>query len=373
MNFDLNEEQVLLRDLITRFASDRYDSVRRLNYLREPNGFCRKNWSVLADAGALAFAFPEQYGGFGGGSVALITVMEALGRWVALEPLLPVIVLAGGVLRLAGSERQQQGLFPALGAGEQFLALAHFEKQARFNDQNIVTKALAAADGGGGGVRLSGKKHMVLGGPYADRLIVSARDAAGDLRLYVVAADAAGVAKEDYRLADGSAASDVTLTNVEADIMPGGAAELELALTETRLASAAELVGLMSMIFDATLDYIKTRNQFGQSLGQFQAIQHRMADHYSRLELSRSQLIRAAAQPDGSPERNAAVTGAKAFISTHAVQLAEDAIQLHGGIGTTEELMVGQAFKRVLVVSELFGDVDWELRRYNALVQDSAG
>ncbi|CAH0354673.1 pimeloyl-CoA dehydrogenase small subunit [soil metagenome] len=361
LNFDLSEEQSMLRDLIVRFATDRYDSVKRLAYVREPFGFSAQGWSLLAETGALGFPFGEESGGFGGGAVELITVMEALGRSVAVEPVLPVIVLAGGVIERAGTQEQKAALLPGLTSGERFAALACAEHNSRFNVDAIVTNAVVD----GANYRLNGTKQMVVGGPFADDLIVAAKDDSGAIGLYLVASDAEGVSRRNYRLADGSVASDVRLTHVLAAPMAGGRSALDAALADARLAICGELVGLMAMMFDSTLDYLKTRNQFGQAIGDFQAIQHRMADNYGLLELSRGQMYRAAAQSDEG--RDQAVTGAKAFISTSAITLAEDAVQLHGGIGTTEELMIGQAFKRVLVLASLFGDNDWELRRYVAL------
>lgn len=360
MNFDLSEEQSLLRDLIDRFASDRYDPARRLRYVREPDGFAREGWMTLAGAGVLAFPFAEAFGGLGGGSVELVTVMEAIGRCAAVEPILSVVLMGGGALAAAGSAAQAAALLPQLAAGERFLALAHFERANRFNSGHVQTRATRQ----GSGIAISGTKICVLGGPFADDLIVSAVDDDGQLGLYRIDGGAAGIARRDYRLVDSSAASDVTFDAVSADPLPGGRSELDDVLLDVRLAICAELVGLMSLIFDATLDYVKTRRQFGQEIGRFQAIQHRMADNYANVELSRSQLYRAAAQPRGAEGRAATITGAKAFISANAVALGEDCIQLHGGIGTTDELMAGQAFRRVLLLASLLGDADWETREY---------
>ncbi|WP_380876255.1 pimeloyl-CoA dehydrogenase small subunit [Sphingomonas sp. DBB INV C78] len=360
MNFDLSEEQRLLRDLIDRYAGDRYDAVKRLRYVEEARGFSAEGWQLMAETGLLAFPFAEELGGLGGGSDTLITVMEAVGRSAMTEPVLPVIVLAGGVLARAGSDEQKAEWLPRLIDGSGFVALAHAEHNARFNELSVATRVAA----NGGKARIDGGKQMVLGGPFADAFIVSARSEKGVVGLYLVAADADGLERRDYRMADGSAASDLVFRQVAAEPLPGDLRTLERALDDTRLAISAELVGLMNMMFDATLDYVKTRNQFGQAIGQFQAIQHRMADNYSRLELSRSHLYRAAAIAPSDPGHAEAVAGAKAFIAARAIELGEDAIQLHGGIGTTEELMVGQAFKRVLLLASLLGDSDWELRRY---------
>ncbi|RVT43276.1 acyl-CoA dehydrogenase family protein [Sphingobium algorifonticola] len=361
MDFDLSDEQGMLRDLVERFANDRYDSVKRLAYVRAPSGFSAEGWALLADTGLLAFPFAEAFGGLGGGPVEMITVMEALGRSVAVEPVLPVIILAGKIIERAGSPDQAAALLPALTSGTQFAALAVAERNARFGYAAIAT----SVGGAGAQPLLSGTKQMVLGGPYADNLVVVARGADGALGLYLVEADAPGITRRNYRLADGSAASDIDFAQTPATPMPGSIEALESTLNDARLAVCGELIGLMGMMFDATLDYLKTRNQFGQAIGDFQAVQHRMADHYARLELSRGQLYRAAAQSGDACV--AAIAGAKAYIAANAMTLAEDAVQLHGGIGTTEELMVGQAFKRVLVLASLFGDSEWELQRYVAL------
>lgn len=361
MNFDLGEEQSLLRDLIERFVSDRYDPAKRLAYVREPKGFCLQGWTTLAGTGVLAFPFDESLGGFGGGSVELITVMEAMGRGVAVEPVLPVVLLAGSLIDRVGTPAQKAAWLPRLIGGTAFASLAHGEHGARFNQRNVTMSATLDGDD----MLLDGTKQMALGGAFADLFVVSAIDAAGEVGLYLVPAEAAGLGRQDYRLVDGSLASDLVFTQVRAERMEGGQAAIDDALENARLSVAAELVGLMAMMFDATLDHVKTRRQFGQPLGQFQVIQHRMADNYVRLELSRSQLYRAAALGHDDPARIAGIAGAKSYISAAAVALGEDAVQLHGGIGTTEELMVGQAFKRTLLLASLFGDSDWELRRYH--------
>ncbi len=363
MNFDLSEEQALLRNLMEKFAGDRYDPAKRLAYVRQPGGYCPQGWSALAETGLLAFPFAEEYGGFGGGSVELITVMEAMGRSVAVEPLLPVIILGAGAIDSAGTDAQKASWLSRIASGEAMAALAHGEHDARFNQDSVASRAAGSGDN----VQLTGAKQMVLGGGFADVFLVSARDITGSIGLYLVPADAEGLTVRNYRMTDGSVASDLVLNKVTAEPMAGGMAALAATLAQARLAICAELVGLMGMMFDATLDYIKTRKQFGQAIGSFQAIQHRMADNYARVELSRSQLYRAVATDRDDPGREAAITGAKAYISDSAMALGEDAVQLHGGIGITEELMVAQAFKRVLFLASLLGDSDWELRRYGAM------
>lgn len=363
MNFDLSEEQSLLRDLIDRFAADRYDPVRRLAYLRQARGFDDECWAMLAETGLLAFPFAAEHGGFGGGAVELITVMEAMGRGALVEPVLPLVVLGGSLLERGGTAEQVERILPAVIAGERSVCFAHCERGGRFD----VTIPATRATGRGDDVRITGTKIAVMAGAFADHYIVTAQEEGGVSALYLVDAGAAGITRRDYRLIDGTFASDIMFADTPAQPMAGGQDVMATVMADARLAICAELVGLMTLMFDATLDYVKTRAQFGQAIGQFQAIQHRMADNYARLELSRSQLYRAASQDPGTPAAMAAIVGAKAYISANAVALGEESVQLHGGIGTTEELMVGQAFKRVLMLSALFGDAEWDRRHYARL------
>lgn len=358
MNFDLNEEQTLLRDLVERFVADRYDPMRRLSYVAEPQGFSIKGWTILAETGLLALPFSEDYGGLGGGAVELITVAEALGRGVATEPFLPVILTAATLIDRSGSDAMKADLLPPIIAGLSLPALAHLERGARFLATRPQTRAAGDA------VRVSGAKTCVIGGGFADLLLVTATDEKDATGVYLVDAAAQGITRTDYRLVDGSVASDIQFADVPATLLPQGASVLDSVLDQARLAIIAEMLGLMGHMFDATVDYVKTRQQFGQPIGRFQAVQHRLAEGYAKVELSRSQLYRAAAQAPGTLEAHAAIIGAKAYISGCAMKVAEEAVQLHGGIGTTEELMVGQAFKRTMLLAALLGDADWDLRHY---------
>lgn len=360
MNFDLNEEQAMLRDLVERFVADRYDSVRRAAYAAEPNGFAPQGWAILAEAGLLVLPFAEENGGLGGQAVELITVAETLGKGVATEPFLPVILMAAALIERGGSDEMKAQLLPGIAAGECLPALAHLERESRF----LATRPHTVAKLADGTYRINGTKSCVLGGPYADPLLVTATGEAGEAGVYLVKAGADGVDRTDYRLVDGSVASDIRFKDTPALLLPNGQDALEGVLDLARLAIIAELIGLMAHMFDATVDYVKTRQQFGQPIGRFQAVQHRLADGYATLELSRSQLFRAAAQEPGTPQAHAAIIGAKAYIGRSAKAIAEEAVQLHGGIGITEELMVGQAFKRTMLLISLLGDADWDLRHY---------
>ncbi|MBB3981042.1 alkylation response protein AidB-like acyl-CoA dehydrogenase [Sphingobium fontiphilum] len=360
MNFDLNDEQAMLRDLVERFLADHYDPVRRLAYVAQPDGFASENWMTLAETGLLALPLSEEMGGLGGGAVELITLMEALGRGVAVEPVLPVVMMGAAIIDRGGDDAMREAVLPAVVRGERFPVLAHMERSGRFMPGAIATR-VSDVDGQ---ARINGEKICVLGGSFADLLLVSALDDAGGGSVLLVEAGSAGVSRVHYRLVDGSVASDIRFDNAVGKPLQRGGAALAVVLDQSRLAIAAELMGLMTRIFDATVDYVKTREQFGQPIGRFQAIQHRLADCYALVELSRSQLYRAAAQMPGTDAAHAAIVGAKAFISSSATTVAEEAVQLHGGIGTTEELMVGQAFKRVLLLTRLLGDVDHDLRSY---------
>lgn len=369
MDFDLTEEQELLATMMNKFMSDRYDPVKRLSYVEKQDGFCKDGWKILADMGMLAFPFAEQYGGFGStdgaGIVEQVTVMEIFGKSVATDPVLPTILMAGLCIEHAGTEAQKDEWLDGIISGVKFAALAHCEQKSRYNLDAVEANAKTIGDN----TTLSGSKTLVLGGSFADVYIVSAVDQtasspSSEIGLYLVDAKQDGIEKKDYRMTDGSLASDLHFHSVDAVPMAGGNDALKLVLDRVRIAICAELVGLMDHMFEATLEYVKTRQQFGGPLGRNQVIQHRMADNYTRLELSRSHLYKVAAMDHNDQNWHVSIAGAKSFISENAVLLGEDSIQLHGGIGTTEELYVGQAFKRTLFIASLFGDEHYDLKRY---------
>ncbi len=363
VNFELNDDQTQLRDLIDKFVTGRYDLARRLDYQAEDGGFSRANWHLLAELGLLALPFRAEDGGLDGGPVEIITMMEALGRGLVTEPVLGTILIAGAMLQSAGTDAQKAAWIPRLAGGDAQVALAHAEHAARFNLSHVDTKARRE----GSQFVLTGAKTMVLAGRTADAYIVSARDEDG-LALYLVAADAKGLHRNDYRLIDGSVASEVRLDAVIASgKLAGGLKALSEAIDNARIAICAELVGIMSMLFDTTLEYLRTRKQFDAPIGSFQAIQHRMADVYVLLEQSRSHLYRCTLASGSPNERSRAIAAAKSYIGASAVRLGEECIQFHGGIGTCDELIIGHGHKRILLLATLFGDADGELQRYNRL------
>ncbi|SFS09540.1 acyl-CoA dehydrogenase family protein [Sphingomonas jatrophae] len=362
MNFDLDEQQTMLRDLVARFASDRSGAERRTADRRDPAGFARDNWTMLAELGLLALPFAEENDGLGGGAVEIATVAEQLGRGLCIEPWLSDLMLAGRLLEQAGSDAQRDAWIGRIIAGEARLALAHAEPRSRYNPASVACETRVGL--------LHGTKTFVLAGASVDAYLVSAREggSAGEIVLWLVRADAAGLERRDYRLTDGSVACELYMHGAEAERLPGDAlAALETVFDEARIASCAEMVGIMELLLATTLDHVRTRRQFGQPIGGFQAIQHRMAQLYVRMEQSRSHLYRAMLAP-ADPMRRAAVAGAKAFISENALKLGEECIQFHGGMGVSDELAIGHGHKRILLLANLFGDPQSELSGYSQLV-----
>jgi alkylation response protein AidB-like acyl-CoA dehydrogenase len=353
MNFDLSEDQTMLKAAVERFVADSYggDLAARRAARATPAGFSAANWARLADTGVLALPASPANGGLGGSRVDLMVVMEALGRGLAAEPVLEAAIAAA----LLDAANAGDALAPLL-AGEQLVVLAHAEREARYNLAHVGTSATRHGDR----VQIDGTKIAVNAGGPADMLIVSAREGgavreADGIGFWLVAADAPGVDRRPYRLADGSVAAEITLRQVEAGArLPGGLDLVLPVVAIARLAAAAEMLGLMTLLFDTTLAYVKTRRQFGQPLGNFQVIQHRMTDAYVLVEQARSQVVRAALAPDADFARAAA--GAKNYVAEAALSVAHTAVQMHGGMGITDELLIGHALKRIRVLALTFGD-----------------
>jgi pimeloyl-CoA dehydrogenase small subunit len=372
MDFDLTEEQRLLRNSVDRLLSDNYTFEKRRTYLAEAEGWSRGLWSRYAELGLLGLPFAEQYGGFGGGGVETMLVMEAFGRALALEPYLATVVLAGTALRLAGNEAQQQALLPSVAEGNRRLAFAHGEQQARYDLPDALTKATHKGDSW----VIDGGKSVVLHGDSADTLIVSARtggdrnDTSG-ITLFLVDGAANGVARRSYVLRDGTRAAEITLSGVEigADAVLGeigaGFPVIERVVEAGIAAMAAEAVGAMETMQTMTLEYLKTRQQFGQPIGRNQALQHRATEMFVALEQGRSLAMLAAMtldEPDAT-ERARNTSMIKAGIGQAARFVSQNAVQLHGGIGMTEEYAVGHYFRRVMVIEHTFGDTAHHLSR----------
>ena len=368
MDFNYTEEQLALQDTLRRFIARDYAFEHRRALAKSADGFDRKAWKTYADFGILALPFPEDFGGLNGNAVDSMLVMEMLGRGLALEPYLSTVVLCGGLLRDAGSAAQKEALLPLIAGGELMLALAHHEPGARYALNRVATTATPA----GSGWQLDGAKAVVLGAPAADKLIVSARDGKG-MSLFLVDARAPGVSLRSYPTQDGARAADVKLAGVQvgADALigpPGGALPaIERAVDYANAALCAEAVGIMSALNEVTLEYLKTRKQFGVPIGKFQALQHRMADMVIATEQARSMATLAAVRVDSpdAAERSRAVAAARAYIGTQARFVGQQAVQLHGGMGVVDELNVGHYFKRLTMIGLTFGDVDYHLGRFS--------
>lgn len=364
MNFDLTDEQRMLADMLTSFVADRYGFEQRLAAMREPHGFSRALWAELAALGILGLPFDEADGGLGGAGVEMMVVMEAFGRGLVLEPFLATVVLAGGALRIAGSPGQKAARIPAIIAGERIMALAHYEPGGpRHSLERIATRAEPTR----GGWRLDGAKTTVIAGAAADEFVVSAATDGG-ASLFLVDRTLAGVSVTPRHGYDGVALADLTLEAVDlrGEALLGAVGEGSAILTALfELANAAlcaEAVGIMADILATTTDYLMTRTQFGAPIGSFQALQHRAVDMLMHVELARSMAILAALSLDREPrERALNIAAAKAKIGESGRFVGQQAVQLHGAIGLTEEYKVGHAFKRLTAIDALFGDADHHL------------
>ena len=365
MDFDLTDEQRMLAESVQRLVAGAYpDLEARKAYRAEPKGYAAANWAAMAEMGLLALPLPEDQGGFGGGPVETMIVMEAFGRGLVVEPYLASIVLGLGLLRRVGG---QDALVAQVAAGDLTLGFAHQERQARHDLHDVAT----AARRDGADWVLDGAKGVVLHGDSADRLIVSARleggrrDRAG-IGLFLLDPATADVTRRGYATQDGLRAAEVVLEGARATLLAEDALPLiEWVADEAIAAICAEAVGAMETLRDLTVDYLKTRQQFGQAIGAFQALQHRAADMLVATEQARSMTMYAAMmvrEPDPI-SRGTALSAAKALVGRLADQLGKEAIQLHGGIAMTEEYKAGHYFKRLSMLGVLFGDVDHHLRR----------
>ena len=369
MDFDLTEDQRLLTDSVTRLLADQYGFEQRKSLLKTPAGWSERLWSQYAELGLLGLPIPEEYGGFGGGPVDVMLLMQAFGRHLVLEPYLASIVLGGTALRLAGSPTQRDELLPALADGSLKLAFAHGERQSRYDLTDVQTTARQE----GGGWRLDGAKSVVLHGDCADRLVVSARtggsrDEAEGISLFLVDAEASGLARRGYALRDGTRAAELSLTGTPAELLGERDAALpviERVVEAGIAATAAETIGAMEAMQAMTLDYLKTRQQFGRPIGDNQALQHRSAEMMIALEQGRSMAMLATMsldEPDAE-ERARSIAMAKVGVGQAGRFVSQNAVQLHGGIGMTEEYAVGHFFRRVMVIEHLFGDTAHHLDR----------
>jgi pimeloyl-CoA dehydrogenase small subunit len=372
MDFELSAEQELLRDNVARLMKDRYGFEARKTYEASPLGWSEERWREYAEMGLLGAPFSEADGGFGGGAVETMIVMQEFGKALALEPYLQTVVLCGALLRHGASAERRAELIGAVAAGDLRLSFAHSEKQSGFDLSDVALSVVKDS----GGFLLNGEKTLVGHGDSADKFIVSARlkgarrDREG-IGLFLVDAGAPGLTRRGYPTQDGQRAAEVALANVRVeahDVLgaPEGAAPIiERAVGETIAALCAEAVGAMSEAMTMTVEYLKTRKQFGVPIGSFQALQHRAADMTVALEQARSMMYLATmmANEDDADERAKAMSAAKAQIGRSAKFVGQQAVQLHGGIGMTYEYKLGHLFKRLTMIDLAYGDAEVHLRR----------
>lgn len=370
MDFTYTDEQLALQDTLKRFISKDYSFDKRTQYSKSVDGYSKEAWNTYAELGILALPFPEELDGLGGNAIDTMLVMDILGKGLILEPYISSIVISGGIINAFGSESQKQEFIPKLASGEIKISLAHYEPQSRYSLNDVSTSASKS----GVNWKITGQKSVVLQANGADYFFVSARTSGNKLdekgiSIFLVRANQAGVTVTSYETQDGGRAADVSFKDVEvsSDQLFGqensGVELLSKAIDLANAAICAEAVGIMTAVNEITLEYLKTRKQFGVPIGKFQALQHRMADMILTTEQSRSMAILAAAaqgNPD-SAKRSRDTASAKAYICKAARHIGQEAVQLHGGMGVTEELNIGHYFKRLTMISLTFGDFDYHI------------
>lgn len=372
MDFKLTEEQQMLQETAERLVRDVYDFESRKAFSESEAGFSTAFWQQLGELGLTAIPFSEELGGFGGTGVETMLIMEQLGKGICLEPYMESVILAGGLIGQLGSDAQKEELLGGIATGELQAAVALDELNSHYDLANVTT---TAAEQGGEWV-LNGRKGVVIGGQTAGKILVSARTAGNNrdeqgISLFVIDPSAAGVSRRIYATVDGRKACELFLDNVKGELLgEAGNAYDAIRYQSGRAIAAlcAEAVGAMRTACDLTLDYLKTRKQFGVPIGKFQVLQHRMVDMISELERATSMAILAAclADDEDSAERSAKLAAAKFVINRAGRYVAEQCIQLHGGIAMTWEYNGAHYAKRLVMISHQFGDDDHHLEAYAA-------
>lgn len=367
MDFNLTDEQQMLRDAVRRFVGEQYAFEARRRVLDSADGFSKQNWRTYAELGWIALGLPEDVGGLNCSFVETAIVMEEFGRVLAMEPYASSAILCARIVDVSGRSELREALLPALGEGKLLMALAHSEADSRYN---LAAVGATTARAVGEGYVLDGSKMLAFDSPSADQLIVSARLDSG-FGLFLVPRETAGVSLQPYPLIDDTRASDVEFKAVRLPasallVEPQRALEvLEEAIDRTVLAQVAEALGAMEAVLDITNAYIKQRVQFGQPIGKFQALQHRMSEMFVEVQETRSILYRGMSLLDSAPAmRKRAISAAKVVASNAAKFVGAQGIQLHGGIGMTEEYAVGHYYKKLIAFEKRYGDTEFHVGRY---------
>ena len=375
MDFSFNEEQTMIQRQVAQFIQRDYEWEKRQALAESDLGFSAENWKTFAELGWLGISLSEEVGGFGGSALETMIIMEEFGKGLVVEPFLETVVLCAGLIDSCGSKEQKDKILKKVISGEMHLALGFTEPQSRFNLADVTTEAKKKNDG----FVLNGFKSVVMNGPNADNIIISARTSgkqSGEvgISLFVINPELEGVSLRNYPTVDGRRASEVTLENVYIDssCLLGeegkGFTELEKAIDSATLAICAEAIGAMEVLYKTTVEYTKTREQFGPAIGKFQVLQHRMVDMFMEYEQSKSLLYMATIkQAENAEDSKKATSGLKYQVGKAAKFIGQQAVQLHGGMGVTDELNVGHFFKRLTTITTIFGNTDYHLKRYSQL------
>ena len=375
MDFNFNEEQTLIQGQVAQFIQRDYEWEKRQNLVSSELGFSEDNWKTFAELGWLGISLSEESGGFGGTALESMIIMEEFGKGLVVEPFLETIILCSSLIDSCGTEDQKSEILDQVIAGDMHLALGFTEPQSRFNLADVTTEAKLKD----GSYIVNGFKSVVMNGPNASKFIISTRTAGKQtdkdgITLLVVDANQDGVSLRNYPTVDGRRASELTLENVTvpSNYLLGsedqGFQLLEDAIDNATLGICAEAVGAMEVLYKTTVEYTKTREQFGQPIGKFQVLQHRMVDMFMEYEQSKSLLYMATIKNvEGSQDAKKSISGLKYQVGKAAKFIGQQSVQLHGGMGVTDELNVGHFFKRLTTIISIFGNTDYHLKRYSQL------
>ena len=375
MDFTFNEEQTMIQDQVEQFIQKEYDWETRQELSNSDLGFGTHNWKTFAELGWLGIAVSEKNGGFGGSSIETMLIMVEFGKGLVVEPFLETVVMSAGILDRHGTDEQKNQVLNSVINGEMHLALAYAEPQSRFNLSDVVTEAKEDGDN----FVINGFKSVVMNGPSANKIIISARTSGTQLEdkgisLFLVDSDIEGLTKSDYKTVDGRKASDINLENVIVSnscligSLNAGFDILDEAIDRSILAISAEAVGAMEILYKTTVEYTKTREQFGTPIGKFQVLQHRMVDMFMEYEQCKSLLYMATMKnEEGAPDAKKAISGLKYQVGKAGKFVGQQSVQLHGGMGVTDELNVGHYFKRLTTIGTIFGNADFHLKQYTSL------
>ena len=372
MNFELSEEQKMIQQSVERFVQENYDLPKRVEISSKDPGYSKEYWSSMAELGWLGLPFEEKDGGFGGNQIDTLVIMEQFGKGLVLEPFIANIVLGGGAIQIGGSEKLRKEMLPSLIEGSKQMTLAYAEQQSRFDLEDIATSAREEGDK----FIINGQKSMVLNAESADHIIVVTRTSGGQvdeegITLFLVDSNTKGLEQQNFPTVDGLRASEITFDNVEVSSQrmigdPDKGFNILRTITNNAiLALCAEAVGAMEILYKDTVEYTQQREQFDHPLSDFQVLQHRMVDMFMEYEQCKSLLFRATMETIQDPVlAQRTIHALKHLIGKSGIFVGENAVQLHGGMGVTEELRIGHFFKRLLVIDSQFGNADFHLDKF---------